>query len=288
MASSSLPVTIDFRSTQRRCRSPAMLELVSGSPPRERTSCCNSAAALAQSWERCIMVVLRSARLRSSAHSRKPFSPSLLVSIRSLSTEIVSFVSISDLLRNRSNGRASARASRSSRLRSRKEGSAAPLYGAHIQFDPGRRMVAGVFLIANPAIHALLFYAGRQVLAEQQVNDAQAGILLPVLTEIVPEGVNALVRVSGAQGIGPALGKQALVALAAFRLQQRVLGPGAWVVDVLVGGHHVVVAGQHHRMAAGEQPFGMLDQPLEPGQLVVEFRSRLRVAVGQVEARDDD
>src|SRR5690606_36243791 len=29
-----------------------------------------------------------------SAHSRKPFSPSLLVSIKSLSTEIVSFVSI--------------------------------------------------------------------------------------------------------------------------------------------------------------------------------------------------
>lgn len=72
-------------------------------------------------------------------------------------------------------------------------------------------MVAGMFLIANPAIHARLFQAGRQALAEKQVIDAQAGILLPVLTEIVPEGVDALVRISGTQGIGPALTQQTLL-----------------------------------------------------------------------------
>jgi hypothetical protein len=45
--------------------------------------------------------------------------------------------------------------------------------------------------------------ARRQVGAEQQMIDAQSRILPPVLTEIIPEG---------------SLGKQALIALAAFRL----------------------------------------------------------------------
>ena len=54
----------------------------------------------------------------------------------------------------------------------------------------------------------------------------------------------------GAKRVGPALREQALVALAALGLQQRVLQPRARVVDVEVGGHDVVVAGEHHRMAA--------------------------------------
>ena len=32
----------------------------------------------------------------------------------------------------------------------------------------------------------------------------------------------------------------------------------------------------------------MPDQPFEPGELVVEFRSRLRIAVGQIDRGDDD
>lgn len=41
-------------------------------------------------------------------------------------------------------------------------------------------------------------------------------------------------------------------------------------------------------MAAVVQPARMRDQALEPAQLVVELRSRLRVAVGQVQAADDE
>jgi len=48
--------------------------------------------------------------------------------------------------------------------------------------------------------------------------DAQSRILLPVLTEIIPEGVDTFVRIASAHGIGPSLSKQSLVALAAFRL----------------------------------------------------------------------
>jgi hypothetical protein len=41
-------------------------------------------------------------------------------------------------------------------------------------------------------------------------------------------------------------------------------------------------------MAAGEQSGGMCNQALEPFQLVVELRSGLRIAIGQVQAADDD
>lgn len=58
--------------------------------------------------------------------------------------------------------------------------------------------------------------------------------------------------------------------------------PGAGVVDIEVAGHHVEVAGQHHRMAALHQLGGVADEVLEPGQLVVELRSRLGIAIGQV------
>ena len=58
--------------------------------------------------------------------------------------------------------------------------------------------------------------------------------------------------------------------------------PGAGVVDIEVAGHHVEVAGQHHRMATLHQLGGVADEVLEPGQLVVELRSRLGIAIGQV------
>ena len=41
-------------------------------------------------------------------------------------------------------------------------------------------------------------------------------------------------------------------------------------------------------MPQPDQRLRVLVQPLHPAQLVVEFRTRLRVAVGQIEAADDD
>ena len=84
-------------------------------------------------------------------------------------------------------------------------------------------MVAGVLLTTHPTIDTGRLQARRKIGAEQQMVDAQPGILLPVLTEIVPEGIDRFVRNLGAQGIGPALSQQALIARAAFRLQQRIL-----------------------------------------------------------------
>ncbi|SPA54885.1 protein of unknown function [Cupriavidus taiwanensis] len=147
-------------------------------------------------------------------------------------------------------------------------------------------MVAGVVFAAHPAVDAGVAQPRRQFGAQQQVVDAQAGIGLPVPAEVIPEGVDRRVGMVLAQRIGPALRQQACVGIAAFRLQQGILAPGTRVVDVLVGRHHVVVTGQHHRVAAVEEFLRMRDQPFEPGELVVELRPRLRVAVRQVKAAD--
>ena len=73
-------------------------------------------------------------------------------------------------------------------------------------------------LAADPAIDAGTAEPGRQFGVEQQMIDSQSRILLPVLTEIIPEGVDAFVWIASAHGIGPSLNKQALIALAGFRL----------------------------------------------------------------------
>jgi hypothetical protein len=52
-------------------------------------------------------------------------------------------------------------------------------------------------------------------------------------------------------------------------------------------GHDVVVAGEHHRQPGREQLGRMPMQPLDPGELVVELRPGLRIAVRRVERGDE-
>ena len=71
------------------------------------------------------------------------------------------------------------------------------------------------------------------------------------------------------------------------RLDQRVVVVGAGRIDVARLGHDVVVAGEHHRRAGRQQVRRVQPQPLVPGELVVELRPRLRVAVRRVERGDE-
>src|SRR2546428_533818 len=157
-----------------------------------------------------------------------------------------------------------------------------------VELHPRRRVVARLGKIAHPRIHAGVYQARRELLAEQQVIDAQPRVALPVLAEVIPERVDRFVRMPRADRIDPSLLQQPLVALAALGLQQRILAPGARVVDIEVRRHHVVVAREHHRMAARPQALRMLDQALEPRQLVIELRPGLRIAVRQIQAAADD
>ena len=72
------------------------------------------------------------------------------------------------------------------------------------------------------------------------------------------------------------------------RLDQGVIIPGGRRIDVDLGRRDIVVAGQHDRHVLAQQLARMRLQAPEPGQLVVEFRARLRIAVGQIDAADED
>src|SRR6516164_6766995 len=91
--------------------------------------------------------------------------------------------------------------------------------------DPGRRMVAGAFFAADRAVDARTVQACRQLWAEQQMVEAKPGVTFEAVTHIVPEGVDALVRVPLAQRIGPALLDETGIGGAAGRLNQRVVVP---------------------------------------------------------------
>ena len=77
--------------------------------------------------------------------------------------------------------------------------------------------------------------------------DPQAGIARVGVPEIVPEGVDRLVRMERAQRVGPALVEQPEEGRAHLGREQRVVEPALGLVDVELGRHDVEVAGEHHR-----------------------------------------
>jgi hypothetical protein len=65
------------------------------------------------------------------------------------------------------------------------------------------------------------------------------------------------------------------------------LGHGRGIA-VLRCRHDVVVTGQHYGCAARHEFGGVGNEALKPGQLVIEFRSRLRIPIGKVDGSDQD
>ena len=110
-------------------------------------------------------------------------------------------------------------------------------------------MIAGARQSPHPRINPGVAQARGERGAEQDVIETHAGVSLPRLSQVVPEGVDGLVRVSRLDRVRPALSEQPLVESARLGLQERVFKPGPRVVDVEVGGHHIVVADESDRMA---------------------------------------
>ncbi len=111
---------------------------------------------------------------------------------------------------------------------------------------------------------------------------------LEMVAEEIPEREDLLVRVQLAQGIDPALLQQALPGGARFGLQQCILAPVLRIVDVRIRGNHVVITRKDDGHAGVVESLCMLCEPLEPFQLVLELRSRLGIAIGQVDAAHAD
>src|SRR5688572_1365568 len=94
-----------------------------------------------------------------------------------------------------------------------------------LERHPDRRMIARLLKAAHPSIDARVDEARRERAIEQHVIDAQAGITLPVVAEVIPEGVDALFGMARAQRVDPALREKALVQRAALRLQEGIPAP---------------------------------------------------------------
>jgi hypothetical protein len=118
--------------------------------------------------------------------------------------------------------------------------------------------------------------------------DAQAGIAGKSVPEIFPEGIDPLARMQRAQRVRPALRHKLAIGFAHLRPKQRVIDPALRRIHIERGRHHVEVARQDDRRAALQHRFGVARQPLEPVQLVIEFRAGSRIAVGQIEASDKE
>ena len=90
------------------------------------------------------------------------------------------------------------------------------------------------------------------------------------------------------QGVRPALRNEPTEIFAHLDAEQRVVDPSFGFVDVELGRHHVIVAGEHDRRAAREKFGGMGDQAIEPTELEVEFLASDRIAVRHVQAADQE
>jgi len=83
--------------------------------------------------------------------------------------------------------------------------------------------------------------------------DAQTGIASKGVPEILPERVDPLARVQSPQRVGPALLHKAAICVPYLGPEQRVIDPSLRRIDVEIGRHDVVIAGEHHRLAGREQ-----------------------------------
>lgn len=116
--------------------------------------------------------------------------------------------------------------------------------------------------------------------------EAHTGVSSPSIPLVVPEGVHRFVWVGFADGVDTTAFEETAKGSASFRMEERIIAPRLCRIDIELGWHDVVVASENRRVILFDQQPRALDEPLKPGELVVEFGSRLRIAIGRIEAAD--
>src|SRR3954447_13073288 len=96
-------------------------------------------------------------------------------------------------------------------------------------------MITGLVPAARLAVDTGGLERLRQRRAQQRMVDADAGVARERIPPIMPEGVDALVWVKVADGVGPALRDKLAVLLPRRGSEQCVLGPALGLVHVLLG-----------------------------------------------------
>src|SRR4029077_3786814 len=144
---------------------------------------------------------------------------------------------------------------------------------------PGRRVIARFLPAAYVAIDPRLAQSPGEGRIQQQVIDAQSGIALVSVAEVVPERIDLLFGMQGTNRIRPALPHEPSEGFTSLDTEERIIDPALGLVHVPLGWDDVEISGEHHGRGTRDEPGGMTRQPLEPAQLVVESRTRRRVAI---------
>lgn len=83
--------------------------------------------------------------------------------------------------------------------------------------------------------------------AEQEMIDTKAGVARERLPEILPEGINPLVRMQQAESVRSSHGDQLGIGGPHLRIEQGIIAPPLRGVDIQVSRHDVEVADKSHR-----------------------------------------
>lgn len=156
------------------------------------------------------------------------------------------------------------------------------------QLHPHGCMIAGLFPPPDVAVDLCIHKPCGQLWTQQKMIDPEPGIAPERVPEIVPEGIDRLARVNGSQCVGPPLLDETGICSTHLGGEERVVEPSLRFVDIQLGRHDVEVADEHHRQASPNQLIRMTDEPVEPAKFVIELLPRPRIAVGQVEAPDQN
>ena len=156
------------------------------------------------------------------------------------------------------------------------------------KLDPGRGVIAGFGERSDRTIDSGLPEPVGGITVKQQMVDPEPGVTGVGVSKIVPEGEDDFVRVAGADRVGPTLAEEAFEGFAHIAHKQRILRPALGFVDVERGWDDVAVACQDRRAGEAGQLGSERLERRNPAQLVVELRPGSRIAVGEIEAADQN
>jgi hypothetical protein len=120
------------------------------------------------------------------------------------------------------------------------------------------------------------------------VIDAQTCVASIRISKIIPESIDAFARMKCSNRVCPTLLEQPMIGRSSLRSEQCIVYPSFGFVDVYVGGHHVVIAGEDDRGISTHEFGGVDGQTLEPPQLVIKLWSGRRIAVGKIKTSDNE
>ena len=145
-------------------------------------------------------------------------------------------------------------------------------------------MIARLLPAADFAIDTGADEARSDRRAEKHVIDAQPGVALIGISEVIPKGVDTLAWMQLTHRIGPSLSDEARESVPHFGPEERIIEPAFRLIDVKVSRHNVVVAGKNDGRSCNEQRLSMCRQTLEPAKFIIKFRAGRWIAIGKIKA----